>query len=178
MRYTDKQLMIYANYALVDATMRTNVQLPAPNNPTIVPCNDAPDANCANVTKGDRLPAYPSTDSRPAWIWLTPQIKGGFDVVVASNQIFYNDWANTNAPLAGYATVNIHGSYDVTKNFQIYGLVDNLFNAHYGLFGNYFDVDEQRAAAAAGLGSNFFTNPETIVPGAPIAAYGGVRVRF
>jgi outer membrane cobalamin receptor len=111
--------------------------------------------------------------------WFTPQIKGGFDVVVASNQIFYNDWANSNAPLAGYATVNVHGSYDVTKNVQIYGLIDNLFNAHYGLFGNYFSLDNANgAAAAAGLGSNFFTNPETIVPGAPLAAYGGVRIKF
>ena len=33
MRYTDKQLMVYANYALVDGTIQTNVQLPAPNNP-------------------------------------------------------------------------------------------------------------------------------------------------
>jgi hypothetical protein len=45
--------------------------------------------------------------------------------------------------------------------------------------GNYFNLaDANGAAAAAGLGSNFFTNPETIVPGAPLAAYGGVRVKF
>ena len=180
MRYTDKQLMVYANYALVDGTIQTNVQLPAPNNPTAVPCNDAPDAQCANATKGDRLPGIPEHRIKAGMeYWFTPQIKGGFDVVVASDQIFFNDWANTNAPLAGYATVNLHGSYDVTKNVQIYGLIDNLFNAHYGLFGNYFSLDNANgAAAAAGLGSNFFTNPETIVPGTPIAAYGGVRVRF
>ena len=180
MRYTDKQLMVYANYALVDATIQTNVQLPAPNNPTAVACNDAPGESCANATKGDRLPGIPEHLFKTGMeYWFTPQIKGGFDVVVASNQIFENDWANTNAPLAGYATVNIHGSYDVTKNFQIYGLVNNLFNAHYGLFGNYFDLGSANgAAAAAGLGSNFFTNPETIVPGSPIAAYGGARVRF
>ena len=158
---------------------RPNVQLPAPNNPTAVPCNDAPDAQCANATKGDRLPGIPEHRFKTGMeYWFTPQIKGGFDVVVASNQIFYNDWANTNAPLAGYATVNLHGSYDVTKNVQIYGLIDNLFNAHYGLFGNYFNLDNANgAAAAAGLGSNFFTNPETIVPGAPLAAYGGVRIK-
>ncbi len=180
MRYTDKQLMVYANYALVDATIQSNVQLPAPNNPTAVPCNDAPDAQCANATKGDRLPGIPEHLIKAGLeYWFTPQIKGGFDVVVASDQIFFNDWANTNAPLNGYATVNLHGSYDVTKNVQIYGLIDNLFNARYGLFGNYFNLDNANgAAAAAGLGSNFFTNPETIVPGTPIAAYGGVRVRF
>ena len=89
--------MVYANYALVDATIQTNVQLPAPNNPNAVPCNDAPE------------------------YWFTPRIRGGADLVVASNQIFFNDWANTNAPLAGYATVNIHGSYDVTDHVQLYG---------------------------------------------------------
>src|SRR5439155_196219 len=83
-------------------------------------CNDAPDAQCANATKGDRLPGVPQNLFKTGMeYWFTPQIKGGFDVVVASNQIFYNDWANTNAPLAGYATVNLHGSYDVTKNVQI-----------------------------------------------------------
>ena len=68
---------------------------------------------------------------------------------------------------------------DVTRNVQIYGLINNLFDTHYGLFGNYFNLaDANGAAAAAGLGSNFFTNPETVVPGAPLAAYGGVRVKF
>ena len=135
---------------------------------------------CANATKGDRLPGIPEHLIKTGMeYWFTPQIKGGFDVVVASNQIFYNDWANTNAPLAGYATVNVHGSYDVTDHVQVYGLIDNLFNAHYGLFGNYFSLDNANgAAAAAGLGSTFFTNPETIVPGTPIAAYGGVRIKF
>ena len=105
MRYTDKQLMVYANYALVDATMQTNVQLPAPNNPTAVPCNDAPDAQCANATKGDRLPGIPEHLFKTGFeYWFTSKIKGGADVVVASNQIFFNDWANTNAPLAGYAS--------------------------------------------------------------------------
>jgi iron complex outermembrane recepter protein len=181
MRYTDKQLMVYANYALVDATIQTNVQLPAPNNPTAVQCNDAsPGTECANATKGDRLPGIPEHLFKTGFeYWFTPQIKGGADVVVASNQIFYNDWANANAPLAGYATVNVHGSYDVTDRVQVYGLIDNLFNAHYGLFGNYFSLDNAKGAAtAAGLGSNFFTNPETIVPGQPFAAYGGVKVKF
>ena len=180
MRYTDKKLMVYANYALVDATIQSNVQLPSPNNPTAVPCNGAPDAQCANATKGDRLPGIPEHRIKTGMEYhFTTQLTGGFDVVVASDQIFFNDWANTNAPLGGYATVNLHGSYDVTKNVQIYGLINNLFDTHYGLFGNYFNLaDANGAAAAAGLGSNFFTNPETVVPGAPLAAYGGVRVKF
>jgi iron complex outermembrane recepter protein len=105
---------------LLDATIQSNVQLPAPNNPTAVPCNGAPDAQCANVTKGDRSLGVPEHRIKTGMeYYFTPQIKGGFDVAVASDQIFFNDWANTNAPLAGYATVNLRGSHDVTKNVQI-----------------------------------------------------------
>jgi iron complex outermembrane recepter protein len=100
-------------------------------------------------------------------------------VLVASNQIFYGDWANNNTPLASYATVNLHSSYDVTEHFQVYGLINNLFDSHYGLFGTFFDTDgANSAAAAAGLGDNFFTNPRTITPAMPFAAYGGARIKF
>ena len=180
MRYTDKQLMVYANYAFVDATMQTDVQLPSPNNPTGVPCNDAPDATCANATKGDRLPGVPQHRFKMGFdYWFTHEWKFGADLVTASDQIFYGDWANSNAPLAGYATVNLHSTYDVTEHFQIYGLINNLFDAHYGLFGTYFDMENANGpAAVAGLGDNFFTDPRTITPVQPFAAYGGVRVKF
>ena len=180
MRYTDKRLMVYANYAFVDATLQTDVQLPSPNNPTGVPCNDAPDATCANATKGDRLPGVPQHRFKMGFdYWMTRQWKFGADLVTASDQIFYGDWANSNAPLAGYATVNLHSTYDVTEHFQLYGLINNLFDAHYGLFGTYFDTENANGpAAVAGLGDNFFTDPRTITPAQPFAAYGGVRVKF
>jgi iron complex outermembrane receptor protein len=180
MRYTDKQLMVYANYAFVDATIQTDVQLPSPNNPTAIPCDDAPDAQCANATKGDRLPGIPQNRFKAGFeYWFTRQWKLGADLVVASNQIFYGDWSNNNAPLPGYATVNLHSSYDVTDHVQLYGLIDNLFDSHYGLFGTYFNLDNANgAAAAAGLGNSFFTDPRTITPNQPFAAYSGVRIKF
>jgi hypothetical protein len=62
---------------------------------------------------------------------------------------------------------------------QVYGIVNNLFDSHYGLFGNYFNLAQaNQAALADGLGGNFFTDPRTITPAAPLAAYGGVRVRY
>ena len=109
----------------------------------------------------------------------TGQWKFGADLLVASNQIFYGDWSNDNAPLPGYATVNLHSSYDVTDHVQLYGLIDNLFDSHYGLFGTFFDTQlANGAAAAAGLGNGFFTDPRTITPNQPFAAYGGVRIKF
>ena len=112
--------------------------------------------------------------------WLTPQWKFGSDLVAASDQVFFGDEGNDNAPLAGYTTVNIHTSYDITKNIQVYGLVDNVFDAHYGIFGNFFSRDDANTAAQAdpSTGANFFTDARTITPAAPVTAYGGVKLRF
>ena len=38
--------------------------------------------------------------------------------------------------------MDLHTSYDITDNIQIYGLVKNLFNQKYGLYGTYFEADE------------------------------------
>ena len=95
--------------------------------------------------------------------------------------MFFGDEANLNEPLAGYTVVNIHSSYDITKNIQIYGLVNNVFDTHYGLFGNYFNLDggQQRGRAPIPRPARASShNPRTITPGAPLAAYGGVKLRF
>ncbi len=180
LRYTEKRLMFYANYAFVDATFQTPLELASPNNPAAVPCTGDPAQNCVNVTKGDRMPGIPQHRFKTGFeYWVTPQWKFGADLVAASNQIFFGDEGNDNTPLAGYATVDLHSSYDVTQNVQVYGIINNLFNSHYGLFGNYFDTAQaNQAAAADGLGANFFTDPRTITPAAPFAAYGGVRVHY
>jgi iron complex outermembrane recepter protein len=179
-RYTEKRVMVYANYAFVDATFQTPLELASPNNPAAVPCSGDPTQNCVNVTKGDRIPGIPEHRFKTGFdYWATPQWKFGADLVAASNQIFFGDEGNDNEPLAGYTTVNLHSSYDVTQNVQVYGLVNNLFNAHYGLFGNYFNLAQaNQAGIPDGLSANFFTDPRTITPAAPLAAYGGVRVRY
>ena len=38
--------------------------------------------------------------------------------------------------------------------------------------------DQSNAASAASLGTINFKDPRTIVPGAPIAIYGGVKLKF
>ncbi len=179
-RYTEKHLMVYANYAFVDATFQTPLELPSPDNPLAVPCSDAPTANCVNVQSGDRLPGVPQNRWKTGFeYWITDEWKFGADLLAATSQFFYGDESNINAPLPGYVTVDINTSYDVTEHVQIYGLIDNLFDSRYGLFGTFFDLDAgNEGAEADGLGDDFFTNPRTIVPAPPITAYGGVRVKY
>ncbi len=100
--------------------------------------------------------------------------------MAASSQFFYGDEANLNAPLAGYAKVDLHTFYDVTENVQLYGLIYNLFNSQYGLFGNFFNLEAANEASEANpaTGDDFFTNPRTITPAPPLVAYGGMKIHY
>ena len=93
------------------------------------------------------------------------------DVVGVGSQFLRGDEGNDNLQLPGYAVVNLHSSYQLTKNVQIYGLVENLFDKKFATFGTLFDVEP--LAAARGL-----TDPRMVTPAPPMAAYGGLKVKF
>ena len=81
---------------------------------------------------------------------------------------------------AGYAKVDLHTFYDLTENVQLYGLIYNLFNSQYGLFGNFFNLEAANEASEANpaTGDDFFTNPRTITPAPPLVAYGGMKIHY
>lgn len=177
--YRDDRIYLYANYNWTDATFQSPLTLASPNNPLATPCPGAvgPDPpTCVSVVPGDRLPGIAAHKLKAGFdYWITPQWKFGADVIAASNQVFFGDEGNENKPLGGYGKVNLHTSYDINERVQVYGLVDNLFDTRYGLFGNYFNI---AAATQASLGTISFTDPRTFVPGAPFAIYGGLKVKF
>lgn len=188
--YRTQRVFAYANYTYTDATFDTNAIFPSPNNPLPgnVSCGDAGGGgdddengpgNCFLVHKGDRLPGIPAhTFKAGVDYWMTQKWKVGADLVAASDQIFFGDEANLNRPLAGYAKVNLHTSYDVTDHVQIYGLFENLFDKDYNIYGTYFSVDDANdLTPATGVAFNE-NNPRTVVPAIPFAAYGGVKVKF
>jgi hypothetical protein len=59
----------------------------------------------------------------------------------------------------------------------VYGLVKNLFDQRYGLYGTYFEADEVSDLDKA-LGGAGFTDSRTMSPAMPFAAYGGVKVKY
>ncbi len=183
--YRAKDVFVYANYSYVDATFRDPLILPSPNTPStqVFDCPPAPGqpaasdpANCIQVLPGDTLPGVPKHKFKAGFdYWITGKWKLGADLIAASSQVFYGDEANLNPRLGGYAQVNLHSSYDITEHVQVYGLINNLLDARFGTFGNYFDTV---AASKASLDTIKFTDPRTVVPSQPFAAYGGVKVRF
>jgi iron complex outermembrane receptor protein len=188
--YQDKRWFAYANYAFIDATFESHNILSSPDNPgptafdcpIIPPDPTAEPSLCIEVNPGDRLPGVPRHRFKAGLdYWVTRDWKVGGDLVAASDQVFFGDESNDNAPLAGYAKVDIRTSYNITENVQIYGLVDNIFDARYGLFGTFFNREAaDNAGAADGLPANYFEdgNGRSITPAAPVTAYGGVKVRY
>ena len=192
--YQNRWWQAYANYAFIDATFRTPIEVSSPDNhtPGAYDCVGGPgtpidpdEAICAQVNPGDRLPGIPRHRFKVgADYWVTTDWSVGGDVVAVSDQVFFGDEGNDGEKLDGYAKVDIRTSYNVTENVQIYGMVDNLFNSRYGLFGNFFNVESaNNAGTADGLPDEYFgeeddPNNRTITPAPPVAAYGGIRVKY
>ena len=141
-----------------------------------------PRGECAFLEAGDRLPGIPRHRFKAGVeYWVTSKWKvgsrsrGGQQPAVLPQRRLGRLGLDEN--LAGYTRVDLNTSYDITDNVQIYGLVKNLFNSKYGLYGTYFEVDEVSHIDQA-LGGPGFNDPRTISPSMPFAAYGGVKVKY
>jgi iron complex outermembrane receptor protein len=160
-------LQVYADYALIDATFRSFLTLNSGDNPY------ADENGQIHVRPGNVLPGIPRHRVKLGFDYkVTPQWTFGLDYIFRTGVHLAGDEANLDKTLPSYGIVNLKTSYKVTDNIEVYGVVQNLFDRRYYSFGTYFEKDSE-AIGFLGL-----TNPRTLGPGAPLAAYGGVRVRF
>lgn len=167
--YETRSWNVYGSYAFVDATLDKCT-------------NPGEDGLCAFLASGDRLPGIPRHRFKAGFdYWLTPKWKFGADLVAASNSPLFPNEAKEDADeegvpslLKGYTRVDLHTSYDVTERFQIYGLVKNLFDKRYGLYGTYFE----EPAEVPVFDRPNLSDPRTISPALPFAAYGGIKIKY
>jgi iron complex outermembrane recepter protein len=185
LQYSSRSLFAYAGYSFTDAEFRESLAISAPDNPVARPCPAPADQeNCTYVTPGDRLPGIPQHKFKAGFnYYITQQWAFGSDLVAVSDQVYFGDEGNDNAKLAGFAKVNLHTSYDVSSNFQIYGLVDNVFDSRYGLFGTYYSTEgaEYASSVPGSYNPDIFDNDTTArtkVPAPPVTAYGGIKLRY
>jgi iron complex outermembrane recepter protein len=123
----------------------------------------------ALVSNGDRIPGIPEHIFKASigvdlWQKLFLGINGTF----SGNKVFRGDEANLTSSLSGYWIFNATAEYKITKNFALFGKVDNIFDAKYNTFGVYGQADEV-------LG-NAFNDGRFVSPGAPAAGWIGVRL--
>jgi iron complex outermembrane recepter protein len=167
-QYQAAPWLFYMNYALVDATYQFTGKLASPNNPSA----DA-DGNVL-VTPGKHIPGIPLHQIKTGADYaVTPAFKLGTDVIWVGSQWYIGDQANQNVKLADYWVANLHGYYQLTKEVQIYGFVNNLFNRKFATFGTYFDP---RVIA------NAMPDPPTdhrmVTPAQPLSVYVGLRAKL
>jgi iron complex outermembrane recepter protein len=162
LNYKQDRWNVYANYTYIDATFQNALTLQSPFNPYA-------DAN-GNifVVPGDHIPGIPDFRFKlGAEYQITNPWKFGADLNVFGSQWLVGDQSNQNPKLPAYWVVNLHSSYKISDNVEVFGLVRNLFDQHYAVYGTFFDVTTTPYLN--------LTDPRTYVPGIPFAAYLGVR---
>ena len=133
-QYQSPLWLLYAGYSLLDATYQFTGNLPSPNNPMA-------DANGdIHVIPGKRIPGLPLSQGKlGSYFSPTPEWTIGADMAVVGSRYFVGDDANQNPKLPGYWLVNLHVTYQLTNEVQLFGLANNLFSRRYALFGAYFN---------------------------------------
>jgi len=166
--YRDDKWRMNVSYSYIDATFESPISLSSPNNP-------AADANGnIQVQPGNRLPGIPKNRLKLDTDYaVTDKWSIGGNLIFETSQFFFGDSSNQNAPLAGFFLVNLRSSYQVTDNVEAFVLVENLFDRKYSTFGIYGDVTKTPLP-----GVDNPSDPRFISVGPPLAAFGGVRIRF
>ena len=161
-------LLAYANYAFTDATFLSSFTLSAQNNPFA-------DVNgLTQVHPGDRLTGIPEHQVKFGVQYdITPEWTVGATGIYSSGRYLQGDAANLNPQTASYVVLNLNTAYQVTRTVQVFGLVQNATDTKYATFGGFAPTSLVPITQAPGA-----ANPRSLVSGAPVAGYGGVRVTF
>jgi iron complex outermembrane receptor protein len=162
----------YANYTFNDATYQTAMVLQSPNNPAADAAGDI------QVLPGNHIPGLPSQRFKAgAEYTITDAWTLGADFNFIGSQYLIHDDSNQNPKVPAYWVVNMHTSYQLTKEVELFGLVQNLFNQRYYAVGTFFNT---AGFNTTGGGPNFLVlnDPRTFVPGMPFAAYAGIKAKF
>jgi outer membrane receptor protein involved in Fe transport len=152
------------DYTYLDATFRDSFTVMSPNHPAAVDGE-------IDVESGDRLPLIPQHLLKAGMRFAaTEALTFGAGIVGASGSYFRGDEGNLLDELDGYYVVNVRAEYRIGASTSVFASVDNLLDEEYVTFGVFGEADEV-------LGDEF-DEPYFVGPGAPRAAWIGVRVEF
>jgi iron complex outermembrane receptor protein len=164
-QWTGDRWTAYANYTYIDAVYLTTFLESSPFNPLA-------DANgFIPITNGMPIAGIPKNTVKAGVDYaVTDKWHVGADMVAASGQVLLGNENGALPQAPGYAIFGLHTSYQVAKQVQIYGLVQNLFDQRFYTAGGLFDTGALPNAAP------FLSDPRSLGPGKPFAIYGGLRI--
>ncbi|WP_247478456.1 TonB-dependent receptor [Bradyrhizobium sp. CW9] len=163
-------LQFQASYAFVDARYLDAFALGSES-----PFRDTV-TETIQVLPGNQLPAIPRHRVKVGIDYAVTDVwKVGGNALFVSSQYLVGDESNQYTKLPSYTVFNLHTSYQVTKNVQLYGKIDNIFDRRYATYGQFFD---REAVPNFTNGGAEFTDPRSLSPARPRAFYAGMRVTF
>jgi iron complex outermembrane receptor protein len=152
------------DYTWLDATFRDDFEVTSPNNPA------AQDGEIA-VEAGDRLPLVPDQLVKLGVRFAASErLTVGAELLSGSGSPFRGDEGNLVEDLDGYTLLNLRAELSLGAHARLFANIDNVLDQEYETFGVFGEADEV-------LGDDF-EDPEFVGPGAPRAAWVGVRVEF
>lgn len=187
------------NYSYLLATFQSDACLLAENNSSrgqSAACTAGGQDDEILVKKGNRMPGLPNHSLKLSLSWrATDALRLGADLQAFSSQYARGNENNEHQSgsatdqfgnsrdfsgagrLPGYAILNLNGNFDLGAGWELFGRVNNLFDKRYGtvaaLAENPFDSN-----GAFQSNSDNWKHETFIAPGAPRAAWVGVRYRF
>ena len=157
----------YANYTYIDAVYLSTFMEPSPNNPL------ADENGLIPITNGTPIAGIPKNTVKAGFSFsLTPEWKIGGDMVAASSQTIFGNENGALPQVPGYVVFNAHTSYQVSKQLEIYGLVQNVLDHKYYTYGSLFET-----GALLNVAPNL-TDPRTLGNAMPFAVYAGLKYRM
>ncbi len=175
MTYQSPRWSLYAQYSFIDATFCSPLNLFSPFNPFH-------DANGEiHVQPGDELPGIPRQRLKAGADYT---IRGNWTVggsfVLVTTQYYHGDESNQNAPMPGYHVLGLRSSYRPNRRIEIFGTVQNVFDARYATYGVFSDPT---GVGAPGIPTDAAPNDPRVdnrfqSPAAPRAFFGGIRITF
>jgi iron complex outermembrane recepter protein len=176
--YTTDKWDAYANYSYIEAIFLTPVQLASPNNPNDN-CTDSAGDSVECVVPGDNLPGIPRHKFKIGFDYeVLPNWKVGADVVYRSSQYYFGDEINSLPPISGFATLNLRTSYQINKNVQIFGLINNALDYRGATYGTLWETDSSTNQNTGLCTTGLFcsADPRAITIAPPLEAFIGVKV--
>lgn len=159
--YRSDRWKVYASYNYIDATFQDVFTVSSPNNPRAI-------NGLITVTPGNVIPSIPAHRVKAGFDYAVfDNWKVGADLIGVSGQYLRGDESNLNPMLPGYWVLNLHTTYQLSKQVEVFALVQNLTDQRYYTFGTFFATND--------IPFLNFTDPRTLGPSMPRAVYVGLR---
>lgn len=120
----------FVSYSHVDASFQDDFKVLSPNH------EFADDEGEIQVSSGDNIPGIPENQFRLVTNYqVDAHLSLGMDIIANSEQRLRGDESNQLDTVDGYEMVNLRARYRFNDNFEIFAVVNNLFNEEFETFG-------------------------------------------